>query len=170
MDNLSYRKAEFEDIALIIELAEKEWKPTYSSINSHEQNEHMFSIWYSPEGLKKQMLEGQTFWLLSNYDNCIGYAAYSSISNTIFKLNKIYIIPSFKGIGVGKKFLSNIENTLKNLEVDTLQLNVNRNNQAINFYEACGYKIIREEDIPFDNYWMNDYVMEKKLSQKQAKY
>ena len=48
--------------------------------------------------------------------------------------------------------------------VDTLQLNVNRNNQARKFYEACGYKIIKEEDIPFDNYWMNDFVMEKTLS------
>ena len=66
-------------------------------------------------------------------------------------------------MGIGKKFLTYIENTLKNLGVNTLQLNVNRNNIASKFYESCGYKIISEQDIPFFNYWMNDYVMEKIL-------
>jgi ribosomal protein S18 acetylase RimI-like enzyme len=38
-------------------------------------------------------------------------------------------------------------------------LNVNRNNEAKEFYKKLGFKIIREEDIPIGQYWMNDYVM-----------
>lgn len=163
MEKLDFREANYNDIEMIIEIAQKAWKPTYAAINSYEQNEYMFDIWYSANGLKKQMQEGQVFWLISYNKINIGYAAYSKLENNLYKLNKIYILPNYKGKGLGKKFISFIENTLIKIGAKALQLNVNRNNTATKFYEACGYKIIRKEDIPFDNFWMNDFVMEKKL-------
>ena len=46
----------------------------------------------------------------------------------------------------------------------SLLLNVNRHNKAISFYKKYGFDIIAEEDIDIGNgYYMNDYVMEKKL-------
>jgi len=46
----------------------------------------------------------------------------------------------------------------------SLQLNVNRNNNAKVFYEKIGFAVIKEEDIDIGNgYLMNDYVMEKKV-------
>ena len=43
-------------------------------------------------------------------------------------------------------------------------LNVNRRNKAKQFYEHLGFTIISEEDIDIgQGYFMNDYVMEKKL-------
>ncbi|MGZ8545109.1 MAG: GNAT family N-acetyltransferase, partial [Flavisolibacter sp.] len=45
-----------------------------------------------------------------------------------------------------------------------LRLNVNRNNSARSFYEKLGFEMIGEEDIDIGNgYFMNDYVMEKKI-------
>jgi hypothetical protein len=41
---------------------------------------------------------------------------------------------------------------------------MNRNNKARQFYEKNGFIIIKEEDIDIgNNYFMNDYVMEKRL-------
>ena len=46
----------------------------------------------------------------------------------------------------------------------TLQLNVNRQNNAKEFYEKMGFAVIGEEDIDIGSgYYMNDYIMEKKL-------
>jgi ribosomal protein S18 acetylase RimI-like enzyme len=45
-----------------------------------------------------------------------------------------------------------------------LQLNVNRNNKAIDFYKKHGFEIIREEDNDIgEGFFMNDFVMEKKI-------
>ena len=44
-----------------------------------------------------------------------------------------------------------------------LDLNVNRHNQAQEFYKKLGFKIIREEDVPVGQYFMNDYVMRLNL-------
>ena len=54
---------------------------------------------------------------------------------------------------------------IKTLGGVSLQLNVNRNNKAKEFYERQGFAVIKEEDIDIGNgYLMNDYVMEKVLS------
>jgi GNAT superfamily N-acetyltransferase len=109
------------------------------------------------------MNEGQVFWLMQNMETTIGYASYSTIENEVFKLNKIYILPNFKGKGFGKQFLEFIEKKLVGLGVKTLQLNVNRNNESIRFYKACGYVIVNEVNIPFGDYWMNDYILRKSI-------
>jgi ribosomal protein S18 acetylase RimI-like enzyme len=46
----------------------------------------------------------------------------------------------------------------------TLQLQVNRYNKAKDFYNKLGFTVIEETDFDIGNgYFMNDYVMEKKL-------
>ena len=45
-----------------------------------------------------------------------------------------------------------------------LELNVNRNNKALHFYEHMGMKKLREGDFPIGNgYYMNDYIMGKEI-------
>ncbi|RZK15387.1 MAG: GNAT family N-acetyltransferase, partial [Hymenobacter sp.] len=45
----------------------------------------------------------------------------------------------------------------------TLELNVNRHNPALAFYERQGFAQHREEDIAIGPYWMNDFVLRKDL-------
>ena len=41
-----------------------------------------------------------------------------------------------------------------------MELNVNRNNRALHFYERMGMRKLREGDFPIaDGYYMNDYIM-----------
>ncbi len=48
--------------------------------------------------------------------------------------------------------------------VKMVELNVNRQNKAVDFYKNIGFKIIKEVDIPIgEGYFMNDYVMQKEL-------
>ena len=65
----------------------------------------------------------------------------------------------------GKFVLNHIQNDILTKGAKTLQLNVNRNNIAKTFYEKLGFKVIRTEDIDIGNgYFMNDYIMEKQLT------
>jgi diamine N-acetyltransferase len=162
----SIREASATDISSIHQLAEAIWEPTYRAILSREQIDYMFGVIYTCEALERQMLEGQTFLLLYDEAEPIGFAAYSikDKEERSFKLNKIYLLHSRQGEGLGKLMLEEVESRVSRAGAEYLDLNVNKYNKAKTFYERCGYHVHLEEDIPIGPYWMNDYVMRKALA------
>ncbi|MFD2245875.1 GNAT family N-acetyltransferase [Pontibacter ruber] len=159
------REAGFADVPTIKALAEAIWEPTYSSILSKDQIDYMFSVIYTEEALRQQMAEGQTFLLLYLQEEPIGFAAFSvkDPEEKVYKLNKIYLLPSCQGKGLGKILLDAVEQEVANRGARLLDLNVNRHNKAKQFYERCGYSVHQEENIAIGPYWMNDYIMRKQL-------
>ncbi|GGD49394.1 hypothetical protein GCM10011514_12000 [Emticicia aquatilis] len=162
---LSYRVATHKDIKVIREIANKTWFVTYEPILGKEQPKFMFDEIYSEDALANQMDEGQTFILQFLGDDVLAFASFSVKTDTVntFKLNKLYLNPDFQGGGYGRKLINEVEQTVKNLGAENLDLNVNRYNKARFFYEKVGFEIIKEEDIPIGTYWMNDFVMRKVL-------
>jgi diamine N-acetyltransferase len=166
MSNYNIRTATSSDIPTIKALAEATWEPTYKNILSKEQIDYMFDVIYSSEALLKQMQDGQTFMILYDaHKKPLGFASYSikDVNEKIYKLNKIYLLPDSQGKGLGKMLLFDAENEIRRLGGNILDLNVNKYNNAKTFYEACGYQVHHEEDIPIGPYWMNDYIMRKQL-------
>ncbi len=165
MSSLTIQKASITDSDLIRSLSLQVWPQTYSDLITPEQISYMLEIMYSKESLQKQMAEGHRFIILYDNDVPTGFASYSEIEEHIFKLHKLYILPAHHGGGKGKFVLNHIQNDILTKGAKTLQLNVNRNNIAKTFYEKLGFKVIRTEDIDIGNgYFMNDYIMEKKLT------
>ena len=120
---------------------------------------------YSPASLKKQMKdENHVFLLIEDGEGSLGFASYSKIkSNGIYKLHKIYVLPTLQGKGIGKAIIDFIISTIQPLGATTLQLNVNRHNKARNFYERLGFAVIREEDVEIGGkYIIHEYIMEKR--------
>jgi N-acetylglutamate synthase-like GNAT family acetyltransferase len=161
---MTIRKASIDDIPLIRGLSLKVWPDTYRSILSESQIDYMMELMYSEKALFEQMQKDIDFVLVYDEKEAVGFAAYSRISSTVFKLHKIYVLPSQQGKGTGRFIIDKITDTIKPNAATALQLNVNRHNNAKTFYEKLGFNIIAEEDIDIGNgYFMNDYVMEKKL-------
>jgi GNAT superfamily N-acetyltransferase len=165
MNSFIAKKVSVEEINTIIAIQEKTWEPTYRDILSQEQIAYMFQEIYAYEALYEQMMQGkQTFVLLYKQDHQpIGFASYQELEPHVFKLHKIYVLPSEQGTGAGKFLIGAVENLVKALQGERLLLNVNRYNEAKSFYEKMGYAVLHEEDIPIGPYWMNDYVLEKIL-------
>lgn len=165
-DKYSIREATAADIPTIHQLAAAIWEPTYRGIISAEQITYMFDAIYTYEALQKQMQEGQSFLLLHEEEKALGFAAYSvkDEAEGSYKLNKIYLLPSRQGEGLGKKMLDVVEERVSARGAHFLDLNVNRHNKAKTFYERCGYQVYLEEDIPIGPYWMNDFVMRKQVT------
>lgn len=159
------RKAGQADIPTIRGLAGATWEPTYHSILPKEQIDYMFSVIYSEEALAQQMAAGQSFLLLYEREQPVGFAAYSvkDEQGQVHKLNKIYLLPQTQGKGYGKVLLGEVERQVKEAGAAVLDLNVNRFNNARGFYERCGYHVHLQEDIAIGPYWMNDFVMRKAL-------
>lgn len=153
-----------EHIPVIISLQEKTWEPTYREILSPAQIDYMFEKIYSKESLETQMTAGgQQFFILFDAEVPKGFAAVAPEGNAVFKLHKIYVLPTMQGTGAGKYLLSAVEDYVRSLGGETLLLNVNRYNKARSFYEKMQFTVIKEVDVPIGPYWMNDFVMEKQL-------
>lgn len=156
-----------DHIGVIRTLAKAIWPSAYAAILSPSQLAYMLERFYSYSSLENQMESLQhQFVLIKDDEHFIGFASYSSHDENaaIFHLNKIYILPAEQGKNIGKKLLKYVIEEVEKKGGTSLQLNVNRHNQAFHFYEKQGFKILREEDIDIGNgYWMNDWVMEKLL-------
>lgn len=158
------RKATSHDISLIRELTFQVWPQTYATIISKEQIDFMLEMMYSQSSLQQQMKDGCQFILVYDEAEPVGFASYQETEPGIFKLHKIYVLPSQQGKGTGRFVIDYIINEIQQQGATALQLQVNRNNNARSFYEKIGFAVILEADFDIGNgYFMNDYVMEKKL-------
>jgi len=121
-------------------------------------------LFYNEQKLKTEIEQGVEFILIYEDVQPAGFAAFSKTEPEVYKLHKIYVLPSQQGKGTGRFIIDEVIKAIKQVGAMALQLNVNRNNNAKLFYEKLGFVVIREEDIDIGNgYFMNDYVMEKKL-------
>jgi ribosomal protein S18 acetylase RimI-like enzyme len=161
---MTIRKAYPGDIPLIRDMAYKIWPQTYGSILSQEQIDYMLNLFYSEKGLHEQMENNVEFIIVYDGVHPVGFASFGLTEPQVYKLHKIYVLPSQQGRGTGRFIIEQLEKAMKLKGAVSLQLNVNRQNNAKSFYEKLGFTVIKEEDIDIGNgYFMNDYVMEKKL-------
>lgn len=161
---LSIKEAASNDIPLIRELTFKVWPQTYAAIISKEQIDFMLEMMYSEPSLQQQMNDGCRFIIVYDEDEPVGFAAYQETEPSVFKLHKIYVLSSQQGKGTGRFVIDYIITAIKLQEATALQLQVNRNNKAKDFYEKLGFTVIKEADFDIGNgFFMNDYVMEKSL-------
>lgn len=158
------RKATSKDISSIQHIVKISWPVTYGEILSSEQIIYMLDLFYSTEALERQMENGHCFFMLIENDAALGFIDVEKVSDTRSKLHKIYLLPDCQGRGYGNALIQYAAGAAANNNSSVLQLNVNRFNMAINFYKRHGFSIVDEVDISIgNNYFMNDYVMEKVL-------
>lgn len=161
---LNIRSASIKDIPLIRELTFKVWPQTYAAIISQQQIDYMLDLMYSEASLKEQMNDGCRFIIVYDDKEPVGFAAYQETRPNTWKLHKIYILATQQGKGTGKFVIDHIVKEIQQLGATALQLQVNRHNKALSFYEKIGFTVIDEADFDIGNgYFMNDYVMEIKL-------
>ncbi len=153
------------DIEAIRSLAMAIWPDTYADILTPGQILYMMDQMYSPEALATQMQQHHQFLLATDAGRPVGFASWSAAGDPgIAKLQKIYVLRNLQQKGVGKFLVTAVASLAGAAGCSRLQLNVNRGNPAITFYERQGFAIIREEDIDIgEGYFMNDYVMERSL-------
>ncbi len=160
------RPATIEDTNIIRDIAEKTWWPTYEPIVGAAQVRYMLDTFYNAGVLQQQVVTGEQVYIILEENSLpVGFAAYAPRAEdpSVYKLHKLYCTPVIHGKGYGKALVQAVEKEVTTAGSGILELNVNRYNPAIKFYEKMGYNIAYEEDVPIGPYWMNDYVMRKLL-------
>ncbi len=161
------RPATVADAEIIKQLAEAIWHPTYTPILGPEQVGYMLNLFYTEDKLREQIDSGeQTYIILQEENMPIAFAAYAprTENQDVYKLHKLYCLTNKQGKGYGRLLLHAVEDAVTDAGKNTLELNVNRYNPALDFYKRNGFEVAYVEDIDIGNgYWMNDYVMRKTM-------
>ena len=157
------REATLEDISLINELAWIVFPHTYKELLTPGQIEYMMDWMYSETNLHKQMTEDGHIYYIAYKDNVpAGYLSIQPEGEHTYHLQKIYVLPHFQGMKLGKMLFNHAIKAIKELHPEPCQmrLNVNRDNKAVTFYQRMGMVKVDEGDFPIGNgYYMNDYIM-----------
>lgn len=157
------REANTADCELIQELAQQIFPVTYQSILTPGQVEYMMEWMYSLDNIRRQMEEEKQVYLLAyQKEKAIGYASVQQQGEDVFHLQKIYVLPSYQGKHCGSFLFREAIKFIKTRHPEPclMELNVNRYNKALQFYERMGMKKLREGDFPIGNgFYMNDYIM-----------
>jgi len=163
MSMLSLRKATTEDCELINKMAALVFPATYNEILSKEQLDYMFEWMYSPKNICKQMeVDHHIYFIAYKDDEPCGYVSVEQQDTNLFHLQKIYVLPSFQGLHIGNFLFQAAVDYIKEIHPSPclMELNVNRDNKALHFYERLGMRKLREGDFHIGNgYYMNDYIM-----------
>lgn len=153
-----------KELDVVRKLAADIFPQTYGGIISAEQIEYMMVMMYSEDSLRRQMSEeGQVFQLICVDGEPCGYFSLQPRTDGIVVLQKLYLLSSMQGKGLGRAMLDEAVSYVRETyqEATTIQLYVNRENRAKEFYLRYGFSIIATRDNPIGNgYFMNDYVME----------
>lgn len=160
---MELRNAALSDIPVIQQIAWDTWPVTYGEILSPEQLEYMLQRTYATEAIEQQMnLQQHVFLLAQAGDKVWGFVSYEPHyqGQPSTRIHKLYVLPDTQGRGIGRQLIDAVR-TLAAEQGDTqLELNVNRYNRAVHFYEKYGFHIHRSEDIDIGHgFWMEDYVM-----------
>lgn len=163
--NFIIRSASINDIPIIHQLAEGTWPAAYTDILPAEQIRLMLDKMYSSEALQEQFESGVEFLIAERENQPVGFAGFSPAEpeSFVFKLHKLYVLPSEQGKGTGKSLIEEIEAITRNRGGKILELNVNRSNPSLEFYKKRGFEIYAKADIPYYQFVMDDYVMRKEL-------
>lgn len=161
------RRAKAQEMPIVEDLARRIWPDTYGEYISKEQIHYMLNLMYNQGELLAQLEKGYIFLMAAEEDKDVGFACYSITDtvNNVYKLHKIYVLPEMQGKGVGKILMNEVVNLAKRNGGKSLELNVNKNNKAKDFYIKSGFKIKESVTIAIGNgFVMDDFVMELPIS------
>ncbi len=165
MNEVKILKAGENDLPVIHDMAQIVFRHTYLDILSPQQMDYMMEWMYSLPNLHKQLSEGHVYFIAYISGRPCGYMSIQKegidSGIMVFHLQKIYVMPSEQGKGVGKLLFNQAVDYVTNTFLPSrIELNVNRNNNAVGFYRHIGMRILREGDFHIgEGFYMNDYIM-----------
>lgn len=167
LKEMEISRATCKDIPVIQAMADDVFRATYKDIISPAQMEYMIQWMYSVDSLENQIDgDGKAFFIARKSGIPCGYVSVEfermmEDGRKLFHLQKIYVLPEHQGSGVGKALFSHVHAYLKSIcpAPFRIELNVNRNNSAVEFYERMGMTRDRQGDFPIgDGFFMTDYI------------
>lgn len=134
------------------------WRECYSGIVETAHTEMLIEKYFDYENILKYNAEGMIYEYIFFENKKAGFIAYELNSEYLY-LDKLYLLEEYRGKHISKIVFNYLSDSYRL----PIRLNVNQGNErAITAYKANGFKVVKEEEIPQKEGFVNvDYVMEK---------
>lgn len=152
------RKIITKDIEQVQDVAKKSWHATYDGIIPSHIQEKFLSVAYSNEMMEKRF-NGSIIFVAEMEGKVVGFANFTSVNNEgQSELSAIYLYPHCQGKGIGTALL---QKGMKELEsMKEIYIDVEKENFIGKaFYEAKGFKTIKEYNDNFDGHMLKTVRM-----------
>ena len=148
-----------QEIKQMSEMATDILRDYYDPIIGKEQNDYMLKMFQSEEAIRNQLSHGYRYYFVRD-DNGkdLGFVAFYPRENALY-LSKFYLYKDQRGKGYARTILEFLKTQAKELGLNRIELNVNRNNDTRFIYEKLGFTVAREEKNDIGSgFYMDDYV------------
>lgn len=150
-----------EGIQSVKALAERIWPLVYCHILGADQIDYMMKMMYSAAAIQNELGRGVEYYLvLDAAGRHIGYFSLYQVSETVGKLDKLYLVSAARGAGRGQVLLDWCVSWGRRRNLKQLVLNVNKHNTAAQqAYLRANWKCLRSECNDIGNgFVMDDFV------------
>lgn len=167
---MNFEKIETEDkekAAELSVLASRIVKEHFDPIIGSKQNDYMIRKFQSVSAIEEQLRHGYQYYFVNDEANVrIGFLAFYKRENELY-LSKFYLKKEYRGRGYSKEMLRFAVTKAREINAESITLNVNKNNDAIRVYEKLGFQKIREEQNSIGGgFIMDDFVYELPLKRQ----
>ena len=140
-----------EDIKQVQDVAKKSWNATYEGIIPRSVQGNFLNAAYSDEMMDKR-LKASFIFVAEMENRIVGFASFTPVNDERqSELSAIYLYPNSQGKGIGTALLQKGIEELENIK--EIQIDVEKENIiGKKFYEAKGFKTIKEYDDNFDGH------------------
>ena len=130
----------------------------FDTLIGKEQNDYMIAMFQTEQAIKEQIENGYKYFFVCDEERTVGFMAFFPKKDAMY-LSKFYLYKAERGKGYSHHMLEFVIKNAKQLNLNAIELNVNKKNSACYAYEKLGFKILRSEKNSIGNgFYMDDYV------------
>ena len=158
MNFVKLTKGDINGIKEMSEMATAILREHYDPIIGKEQNDYMLKMFQSEEAVAEQLDHGYNYYFAKDEGQNAGFLAYYPREGALY-LSKLYLYKNQRGKGFSRVMLEFLKEKAKELGLNRIELNVNRNNPSVQIYEKLGFTVAWTEKNDIGNgFYMDDYV------------
>ena len=130
----------------------------YDPIIGKAQNDYMLGLFQSEDAIRDQLSHSYRYYFVRENNTNLGFFAFYPREGALY-LSKLYLYKDQRGKGYSWQILEMLKTQAKELDLNRIELNVNKNNPTKYIYERLGFTVAREEKNDIGNgFYMDDYV------------
>jgi len=169
---ISIRTATIADAAMISALSKETFYAAFHAQNTKADMDMFLAQSFAVADTEHELSDGNhVFYLAYDGEVLMGYAVLRAgkpfltySSDEVIEISRLYLLPEFKGKGVGKLLMEQCLATAKQQHKKVIWLGVwEHNPHAIAFYQSFGFEKCGEHDFVLGTDVQTDWLMLKQL-------